>query len=216
MDSIEKYIKSIEQYFISFNIAEGFAYVLVKLPKKWYIHPKETLEDEFKTQIAKEGNDGAYYFFTHLSNGIETIFKCVLHIVETNNLIEEKKELFQSKALELKELFSNSDIAQLKTLKFVFEEEQKTKSKPKKTRAKKSKKTELTETKTSHNNGTTVIDSVDCSDFSKNNEKEVDCSDFLKNNEKETVETTPTDTVKVKENTVQEEINNFVENLVSE
>lgn len=114
-------IEKIKDYFISFNIAEGVAYIQIKLPNKWDAPSSEVLEENFQTKTAKESN-GTIYFFSEMDNGIMNVFDAVDFTVEYNKDLEEKSELFRVKIEELKNLFATKSLDELKTLNITFSE----------------------------------------------------------------------------------------------
>lgn len=154
MADINSRINELRSYFVSFNIAEGTIYALVRFPEKWTV-PQDIAELKVKTTY--DNQTKGHYFFTEFSNGTDTVFDGIEYVIVLNKTIEERSALLRQKANELTELFASEPIERLRTLKFTFDDEtpvRKSKNKPeseksvsfkKNKRGRRSKKAETTE-----------------------------------------------------------------------
>lgn len=154
MADINSRINELRNYFVSFNIAEGTIYALVRFPEKWTV-PQYIAELKVKT--AYDNQAKGYYFFTELPNGTDTVFDGIEYVIVLNKTIAERSALLRQKANELTELFASEPIERLRMLKFTFDDEKpvrKPKNKPeseksvslkKNKRGRKSKKAETAE-----------------------------------------------------------------------
>lgn len=133
-------IEKIRPFFVSFNVIaeESASYAIIRLPEGWTIPDKAALKENFKVEVAPL--EGAYCFMTEISNSSEQIFDAIDYVVDFNQKFMERKELLLAKVKELKELFAQEPLENLKRLKFAFD--------PVKKQAKKSAKSEVPEKKT--------------------------------------------------------------------
>ena len=111
-------INNLGKYLISFNIVDGWAYAIVKIPPAWSV--PQTIE-EIGVETEKDAKTGGIIFFTQLTNGVEAVFDGIDFVIELNKNLAEKKALMKEKAEELSELFASEPIEKLRTLKFTFE-----------------------------------------------------------------------------------------------
>lgn len=118
---INERIKSINQYLITFNIQEGVACLVAKFPEKWTLFDAKTIGDEFNIVI-EERNDGVF-FVCDITEGFDGIFNAIDFIIEQNKDLEMKSELLREKVTQLKTLFEQEPLERLKTLMFVFPDE---------------------------------------------------------------------------------------------
>lgn len=118
--SIGERIEEIKPYFVTFNVHDGLAYVLVKFPKSWSLFSTADIEKEFDIKIAQKSE--GVYFFCEVANGFDDVFDAINYIITNNKSLEEKKYLLQEKVKELSELFLTEPLEKLKTMKFTFDE----------------------------------------------------------------------------------------------
>lgn len=114
---LNKNIESIKEYFVTFNVTEGVAYILVKFPKGWVV---EKENNGLPIESVADSETGGYYFMTDIANGTDMLFDSVKNIISLNREIEDKKQLFSVKLQELKNLFSEKTLDELKSLKFTI------------------------------------------------------------------------------------------------
>lgn len=114
---IEK-IKALGDKFIESNIAEGYIYMLIKLPPNWSISNK--IKDEYKVKIVPEENKRGLYFVTEIDNGFDAIFDAINFVIKYNEQLEKRIEMLNKKISELKELFSTLEIEELETFEFKY------------------------------------------------------------------------------------------------
>lgn len=126
---IQDRINKIKQYFINFNIVEGYSYILAKFPPNWKMPKKEELMEAYGVKIAADPK--GICFFTEFSNSTDMLFDAVEYIIDFNEKLMERVALFKEKMNELNELFSSEDLETLKTLEFKFGKKKKNKKKEK-------------------------------------------------------------------------------------
>ena len=130
-------ILKLGEYFQSIEYYGKALIVKVKFPPKWSVFPSE--DNEIKP--ANGDVEGVYFYYGDSEKGVklEDIFNLINKTIAMNKSVVLKIELLKTKIAELKELFANTSLEELKTLKFVFD-------KPKKKRNYKRKnKEEITE-----------------------------------------------------------------------
>ena len=130
-------ILKLGEYFQSIEYYGKALIVKVKFPPKWSVFPSE--DNEIKP--ATGDVEGVYFYYGDSEKGVklEDIFNLINKTIAMNKSVVLKIELLKTKIAELKELFANTSLEELKTLKFVFD-------KPKKKRNYKRKnKEEITE-----------------------------------------------------------------------
>ena len=113
LETLNGHLKSIRMIkdHISFDLT---------FPKKWVI-PTDYENDE-KISILK-GNEGTHSFVSKLDKeSIDVIENTIGEIISFNIEREEKENLFRNKVQELKSIFDNEDITELRSLKFEFDE----------------------------------------------------------------------------------------------
>lgn len=92
----------------------------LNFPNKWII-PNEYKEVQEVSIL--NGNDGVYSFVSKLDKGsIDTLETTINDIITFNIDREEKENLFRNKVQELKSIFDNENINELRSLKFEFNE----------------------------------------------------------------------------------------------
>jgi hypothetical protein len=92
----------------------------LNFPNKWII-PNEYKEVQEVSIL--NGNDGTYSFVSKLDKGsIDTLETTINDIITFNIDREEKENLFRNKVQELKSIFDNENINELRSLKFEFNE----------------------------------------------------------------------------------------------
>lgn len=120
-------IQKVKDYFVSFNISENTAYVLVRFPEKWIV---ATSLEEYGINTSKDPETGGYYFFCQYEN-LDKLFTAIEETVNANKEMAEKQALFMQRANELQELFAKKTLAELKRLRFTFEPQKKEFNQPK-------------------------------------------------------------------------------------
>lgn len=120
-------IQKVKDYFVSFNISENTAYVLVRFPEKWIV---ATSLEEYGINTSKDPETGGYYFFCQYEN-LDKLFTAIEETVNANKEMAEKQALFMQRANELQELFAKKTLAELKRLRFTFEPQKKEFTPPK-------------------------------------------------------------------------------------
>lgn len=153
-------INKIGEYFKTFNISDNIAYISITLPSKWQLPDINILEESFKVKVAPDDN-GIIYFFTDVSNGIDTLFESVEFTISFNKDLEEKLRLLKEKVEYLKELFATNTLEDLKTIEIKL----KTK------RGKKAKKNEVVENEIIDEVPSKTEDETNSQDTAVNNEE---------------------------------------------
>jgi hypothetical protein len=91
------------------------------LNKSWVIPPHGTIENQNKpTKIA---GLTYYMFYSEKSSFDEILDWLKSDVIEMNIEVEQKEELLKQKVAQLKEVFENSSLDELKNLKFSSEED---------------------------------------------------------------------------------------------
>ncbi len=126
-------ILKLGEYFQSIEYYGKALIVKVAFPSKWSVFPSE--DGEIKP--AKGDVEGVYFYYGDSEKGVklEGIFDLINKTIEMNKSVAMKIELLKTKIEELKELFADTPLEELKNLKFVIE-------KPKKKRTYKRNKKE--------------------------------------------------------------------------
>lgn len=114
---ISKKISDIGENFVGFNITNGCAYVQLNFPKTWTFPSEEYMREEYGTEFVQKNGDETYFYGD--ADNYEKVFDAALYTIEMNKSIEAKIALLQVKVTELKELFADKDLEELKTLQFV-------------------------------------------------------------------------------------------------
>lgn len=123
---IEERIKKIISYFKMFNITansdngEMVAFALIEFPGKWVITP-EVIDD---ARVGIKKKDKGYYFIVDINAyEMSILFDAVDRVIEYNKEMAERIELYNAKVAELKAMFSNEPIENLRNFKFSKEED---------------------------------------------------------------------------------------------
>ena len=119
-------VKKISQYFVDMRITtvegEQVIYVIVRFPRNWVVD--ENLEDMYPINVwVSDEVQNDYTFCTTIDNGEEVLFDAIDYSIEKMKSAIERTNLLLKKESELKGLFEDENIslAQLKTLKFVYD-----------------------------------------------------------------------------------------------
>lgn len=117
---INERVKALGPYFKSLNMVDGAVVVLVKFPEKWKVFNKEEIFEEFNVQVGKKEEVDGTFFVGEIADGLENVFDAIESVISQNKTLEEKAELLEAKAKELRDLFISEPLEKLKTLEFTF------------------------------------------------------------------------------------------------
>lgn len=125
------------EYDPSVEMTGGLNIVRVKFPDKWrvYSNDNETIKVAQSETTANEW----FYYANAESVDVDDIFDLIEHTVKFNKEMSLKIKLLNEKIDELKELFSDKDLDELKTLEFITSKPKKRKNTKKKTETKQEK-----------------------------------------------------------------------------
>ena len=118
--TINERIKNLGEYFVTFNVNEGIAYVLVNFPPKWTLFDAKAIGDEYGINITPR--EKGVFFLCDAEQGFDCLFDAIDFIIENNLSLEEKTNLLKQKIQELSEIFEREPLDKLKKLQFVFSE----------------------------------------------------------------------------------------------
>jgi hypothetical protein len=137
--TLQERIKKNEAYFKGMEIINNTAIIKVLYGNKWGAYPSQ--DEKIKVAKSEEVPNEWFYYGEYTYTIIDEIFDLIEETIEMNLSAIERLELFNTKMMELKELFADEPLQKLKTLTFQFNE-----VKPKKNT--KRKKKEITEEET--------------------------------------------------------------------
>lgn len=139
----ENRLKELSDYYIGFEIKQGYYHISIVFDQNWKI-----LEPDNKNIYVKQKNGIWHYIASTDSTTIAEMFKTVDATIEYNMDLQKKLILFKKKTEELQEIFAKETLEVLETIEFKYglkKEKQPKKKKeeqPKKKRGRKSKKQE--------------------------------------------------------------------------
>jgi hypothetical protein len=111
---LSEYIKSIQ-----FPKDGNIVYIEILLPLNWKTF-EENLVKIVKGEV--EGDKVSYYVYSESNNDISRLLNYVDKVVKLNKELEEKKKLLIGKINELKEIFNEKSLEELRNIKFVIED----------------------------------------------------------------------------------------------
>ena len=124
-------IKKNEEYFKSIEIHNGYLTMTVQFKDKWGVFPSP--DEKIKVGSSPNGKQNEWVYYGKYDEiTSEDIFDLVEQTVEVNLEAALKIELLKKKIDELKSLFAKTPYSKLETLTFHLEDENKSKTKPKK------------------------------------------------------------------------------------
>lgn len=111
----KEFFMSLETYFRSVRRIKDYISFDLYFPDSWVIENRENIE------IVKTDSDSGKVtslVIEYNNENLNIIEKYIENIIKTNLELEEKKKLFNDKVHELRGLFENSDIENLRSMKF--------------------------------------------------------------------------------------------------
>ena len=135
MKSLQDRMNDMKPYFRGIEMYNEAIMVKVVFPNKWKAYPS----DDGRINVTPSENDPnmTYYYADSNNTTYEDMFDLIEETIKANNDIVLKLKLLKEKGEELKELFSQLSLEELKTLKFVTEKVKTEKPKRKYTKKKK-------------------------------------------------------------------------------
>lgn len=122
-----KLISKYKNYFKSIRIIKNYISFDLFFPESWIIKESEDNIEIIKSKD-KEGSPLTSFVTIFEEKNVDLLEKKVNRIITTNLEIEEKKRLFDEKVVELKNLFQQEELENLRNIKFnsspdlIFEE----------------------------------------------------------------------------------------------
>lgn len=139
----ENRLKELSDYYIGFEIKQGYYHISIVFDQNWKI-----LEPDNKNIYVKQKNGIWHYIASTDSTTIAEMFKTVDATIEYNMDLQKKLILFKKKTEELQEIFAKETLEVLETIEFKYGlkkeklPKKKKEEQPKKKRGRKSKKQE--------------------------------------------------------------------------
>ena len=113
-------IKSLKPYFFSLREIKDNVSLDLKLPVSWkyekYAQVYKTLQ--LKVQDKNDKDVLLSFICSATEEGYEIVLQCAREVVEKNLEEEKKRELFDKKVREMRELFENMGLEELEKIKF--------------------------------------------------------------------------------------------------
>jgi len=111
----KEFFMSLETYFRSVRRIKDYISFDLYFPDSWVIENRENIE------VVKTDSDSGKVtslVIEYNNENLNIIEKYIENIIKTNLELEEKKKLFNDKVHELRGLFENSNIENLRSMKF--------------------------------------------------------------------------------------------------
>lgn len=112
-----KLISKYKDYFKSIRFIKNYISFDLFFPESWIIKEGEDNIEVIKSKD-KEGNPLTSFVTVFEEENVDLLERKVNGIISTNLEIEEKKRLFDEKVIELKNLFQQEDLENLRNIKF--------------------------------------------------------------------------------------------------
>jgi hypothetical protein len=117
--SLYKEFGPIFPYLTSIRKLENYLSFDIEFPKKWKVPKKYVIEDQVVERTDVNSESRSFSFVCPFNeNTLEETLKNLKSIVSFNKEIEEKEKLFNSKVMELKNIFEKQNLEKLHNLKF--------------------------------------------------------------------------------------------------
>ena len=121
MKSISERINDIKDYFLFLNIVaeSGASYIATNFKEE---NLSQSLINSIKEKydVTITSNNGLIYFFTKIEIDPDILFDAIEYVISYNKIKMEKAALFQEKMAEMRDLFKNENIENLKSLELVL------------------------------------------------------------------------------------------------
>jgi len=112
-----KLISKYKDYFKSIRFIKNYISFDLFFPESWIIKEGEDNIEVIKSKD-KEGNPLTSFVTVFEEKNVDLLERKVNGIISANLEIEEKKRLFDEKVIELKNLFQQEDLENLRNIKF--------------------------------------------------------------------------------------------------
>jgi len=112
-----KLISKYKDYFKSIRFIKNYISFDLFFPESWIIKEGEDNIEVIKSKD-KEGNPLTSFVTVFEEENVDLLERKINGIISTNLEIEEKKRLFDEKVIELKNLFQQEDLENLRNIKF--------------------------------------------------------------------------------------------------
>ena len=135
MKTLQDRMNDMKPYFRGIEMYNEALMVKVVYPPRWKAYP--SADERIKVTQGENDKSLTYYYADSKDTTYEDMFDLIEETIKANNDIILKLKLLKEKGEELKELFSQLSLEELKTLKFVTEKVKTEKPKRKYTKKKK-------------------------------------------------------------------------------
>jgi hypothetical protein len=119
--NLYKLLLDIFPYLVSIRKLQNYLSIDIEFPKLWKI-PKKYVDE--KTIVEQESSKADFRFFSFAvefnEQSMEKLFNNIIGIVKYNREREEKEDLFNKKIQQLKQVFDQNRLDDLKSLEFNF------------------------------------------------------------------------------------------------
>lgn len=115
-----KFIKTLRPYFFSLREIKGNVSLDLRLPITWKYESISQIYKTLQVKVQDKNEKDVLVSFIGVANedGYGTVFRCANDVVEKNIEEEKKRELFEKKVREMREMFENMALDQLENLNF--------------------------------------------------------------------------------------------------
>ncbi|MBP5458545.1 MAG: hypothetical protein J6Y37_18800 [Paludibacteraceae bacterium] len=117
MSDIQDRLRSLSEFNVTFNVADGKFVIRVKYKAGWTV---VSPTDETVGFYSDDKDSMTFYYVLPVSRDMSDILDAIDETVSYNRDLEEKVELLKTKVVELRQIFEVEDIETLKTLTFKF------------------------------------------------------------------------------------------------
>lgn len=113
-------IKSLRPYFFSLREIKDNVSLDLKLPSSWKYEKVVATYKSLQVKVQDKNDKDVLVSFVSTATqlGYDTTFKCANEVVEKNLEEEQKRELFDKKVREMREMFESLGLDELQRLKF--------------------------------------------------------------------------------------------------
>lgn len=115
-----KFIESLRPYFFSLREIKENVSLDLKLPVSWKYEQIAQVYKTLQIKIQDKNDKSVLVSFvsTATEDGYETVHRCANEVVEKNLEEEKKRELFEKKVREMREIFDKLGLDELEKIKF--------------------------------------------------------------------------------------------------
>lgn len=115
--NINDYINEMGDAFRGLSFTKEIVYMVAHMPSNWVI-PASILEGY---NVGKKEQNDEIYLFSDITQDASALFEAYKALVNHNQSLAEKKELFKAAVTELKRQFQCMNVETLKRIRFVYD-----------------------------------------------------------------------------------------------